>query len=70
MSRAVTAGTATLKSGSKIVGKGTIGAFSGTKKISVTLSKKLKAGKYTLVLSAGDGAGTTSAATVAFKVAK
>jgi hypothetical protein len=70
VSRAVKSLTATLKSGSKVVGKGSLGGFSGTKKVSLRLSKKLKAGKYTLVVAASDGAGTTSGSTVAFKLAK
>ena len=68
VSREVQSVTATLKKGSSTVGKGSLGAFSGSKKVTLKLSKKLKAGKYSLVLVASDGAGGSAASPVAVKV--
>jgi hypothetical protein len=70
VSRAVKSVSAVLKSGKKVVGKGSAGAFSGSKKITLKLSKKLKKGKYSLTVLADDGAGTKASRTVAVKVAK
>lgn len=70
VSRAVKNATAILKSGKKVVGKGKLGAFSGSKKVTLKLSKKLKAGKYSLVVSASDGAGSSATKTVALKLKK
>lgn len=70
VSRAVKSLTATLKSGKKIVGKGKLGAFSGSKKVTLKLSRKLKPGKYTLVVAASDGAGSTAGSSTAFKIRK
>ena len=59
VSREVKSITAALKKGSKVVGKGSLGTTSGTKKMNVKLSKKLKKGTYTLSVVATDGTTST-----------
>ena len=70
VSREVKTLTATLKSGSKAIAKGSLGSFSGTRTVSLKLAKKLKKGNYTLAVVATDPAGATVAKTFAVKVAK
>jgi hypothetical protein len=70
VSRQVKRATATLKAGGKIVAKGAVGAFSGTTRVALKLSKKLKAGRYSLTVVADDGAGTIASNTGAIKVTK
>jgi methionine-rich copper-binding protein CopC len=69
VSRAVTGITAALKSGAKVVGKGSLGATSGTKTLSLKLAKKLKKGSYSLSVVATDGT-TTTEKVIKVKVAK
>jgi hypothetical protein len=69
VSRAVTAVTATLKKGAKKVGAGKLGATSGTAKLTVKTAKKLKPGRYSLVVNATDGT-TSTAKTVKVTVRK
>jgi hypothetical protein len=70
VSREVKSLTAVLKSGSKVVAKGSLSGFAGTKAVSLKLAKKLKAGTYSLSVSATDAAGASAAKTVKVKVAK
>lgn len=70
VSRAVKSVTATLRSGKKVVGKGKLGAVTGSAKLTLKLSKKLKKGKYKLTVAASDGAGVSAARTITVKVGK
>lgn len=70
VSRKVKSLTATLKKGKKVVGKGRLGAFSGTKRVTLKLTKRLKAGRYSLTVAANDGSGVSAIRTVAVKVSK
>jgi len=59
VSREVKSISAALKKGRKVVGKGSLGTTSGTKKLTLKLSKKLKKGTYTLAVVATDGSTST-----------
>lgn len=69
VSRPVSSVKAVLKKGSQTVGKGSLGATSGTKKLTLKLSKKLKKGTYSLTVVASDGS-TSGTKTIEVKVAK
>lgn len=69
VSRAVKSVTATLRKGSKKVGSGKLGAFSGSKKLTIK-APKLKTGSYSVVLTADDGAGVKASKTIKVKVKK
>jgi len=72
--REVQSATASLKKGKTVIGKGKLGTFNGTKKLTVKLSKKaakkLKKGKFSLTVAAKDGQGVTVIKTVAVKITK
>jgi hypothetical protein len=69
VSREVKSITATLKKGSKTVGKGSLGVTSGTKTLKVKIAKKLKKGTYSLSVLATDGS-SSAGKTIKVKVAK
>ena len=69
VSRAVKSVTATLLKGSKKLGSGKLGAFSGSKKLTIKAAK-LKAGTYSVALTADDGAGVKAAKTIKVKVGR
>lgn len=69
VSRPVTSVKAVLKKGSKTVGKGSLGATSGSKKLTLKLSKKFKKGTYSLTVVASDGK-TSGTKTIKVKVGK
>lgn len=70
VSREVESLTATLKKRKKKVGAGKLGRFSGTRKVTIKLSKKLKAGGYALTVAARNSRGVVVTRTVAVKVKK
>jgi hypothetical protein len=70
VSREVQTITATLKKGGTVVGKGGLGRTSGTARLPLRLSKKPKAGTYSLSVVADDGRGARAVRTIKVKVAK
>ena len=70
VSREVQSVVATLKKGKKKVGAGKVGRVVRSGTVKVKLSKKLKAGRYALTVSARDARGVVVTRTVAVKVKK
>ncbi len=68
VSREVAKITAKLAKGSKTAGTGFLGRTSGTKKLTVKTSRKLKKGSYKLTVAATDAQGTTVVRTLPIKV--
>jgi hypothetical protein len=68
-SRAIQTLTATLRKGTKTVGKGTVKGFSGNGKIKVAVPESLKAGSYTLSLVGNDN-GVIVARNLKLKITK
>ena len=65
----VTGVTAVLKSGKKVVGKGSLASLNGTKKLKLKLTRKLKPGRYVLSVL-GKSAGSTVGGGVPVKIAR